>query len=52
MCYHVYVIMQVKDPQLSVVRVGHRVPVAGFCLSLYNLHVLYENADMIKQINN
>ena len=40
MCYHVYVIMHVKDPQLSVVRVGHRVPLVGFCLSLYVLHVL------------
>ena len=23
MCYHIYVMMHVKDPQLSVVRVGH-----------------------------
>ena len=35
MCYHVCVIMHVKDSQLSVVRVGHHVPLAGFCLFLY-----------------
>ena len=34
MCYHVYVIMHVKYPSLSVVRVGHFVPLAGFCPSL------------------
>ena len=39
MCYCVCVIMHVKDPQLSVVRVGHCVPL-GFCLSLYDLHAL------------
>ena len=48
MCYHVYVTMHVKDPQLPAVRVGHRVPLAGFCLSLYNLHVLNSN-NMIKK---
>ena len=40
MCYHVYVIMHVKDTDLSVVRDGHCVPLAGFCLSLYSLHML------------
>ena len=40
MCYYVCVIMHVKDPQLSVVRVGHCVPLAGFCLSLCDLHAL------------
>ena len=35
MCYHVYVTMHVKDPLLSVVRVGNCVPLAGFSLSLY-----------------
>ena len=28
MCYHVYMIMHVKDPQLFLVRVGHGVLVA------------------------
>ena len=41
-CYYVHVIMQIKDPELSVVqvRVGHRVLLAGFCLPLFNLHLL------------
>ena len=39
MCYHVCVIMHVKDPYVYFVRVGHRVPLAGFCLSIYGLHV-------------
>ena len=29
MCYHVYMIMHVKDPKLSVVRERHHVPLAG-----------------------
>ena len=33
MSYHVYVIIHVKDPDLSVVRVGHCAPLAGLCLS-------------------
>ena len=49
-CYHVYVIMRVKDIQLSVVRVGHFFALADFCLSLYGQHVL--NRDVIMtQIN-
>ena len=40
MCYHVYVTMHVEDSWLSTVGVGHRVLLAGFCLSLYGLHVL------------
>ena len=40
MCYYVCVIMQVKDHKLSVITIGHCVPLAGFCLSLYSLHVL------------
>ena len=32
--------MHAKDPQLSVVRVGHRVPLMDFCLSLDGMHVL------------
>ena len=48
MCYHVCMIIHVKDPQLSVVRVGHRVPLAGFCLSLYGLHVLNRVVNMIQ----
>ena len=50
MCYHVYVIMHVKDPWLSFVRVGYHVPLASFCLSLYSLHVLNRDVNMI-QIN-
>ena len=34
MCYHICVIIRVKDPWLSVVRVGHRFLLADFCLSL------------------
>ena len=48
MCYHVYMILHVKDPLLSVVGVGHRVPLAGFCLSLYSLHVLNRDVNMIQ----
>ena len=40
MCCHVYVIMHVKDLLLSVIKVGHRVLLADFCLSLYVLLVL------------
>ena len=50
MCYHVPVIMHVKDLKLSVVRVGHHVQLAGFCLSLYSLHVLNTNVDIIQSI--
>ena len=32
--------MVITNVQLSVVRVGHCVPLAGFCLSLYDLHAL------------
>ena len=32
MCYNVYVIMHVKDSQLSVIRVGHYILLAGVCL--------------------
>ena len=39
-CYHAFMIKYVKAPQLSVIRVRHCVPVAGFCLSLNSLHVL------------
>ena len=31
MCYHVYVIMHVKDPELSVIRVGHCVQLICLC---------------------
>ena len=48
MCYHLYVIMIVKDSQFSVVRVGHCVLLAGFCLSLYDLHVLNRDVNMIQ----
>ena len=48
MCYHVYVITHVKDPELSVVRLGHRVKLAGFCLSLNCLHVLNMDVNIIQ----
>ena len=37
-----------EDLLLSVVRVGHCVPVAGFCLSLYNLHMPNREVTLIK----
>ena len=48
MCHYVCVIMHIKDPYLSVVRVGHCVPLAGFCLSLYDLHALNRDVNMIQ----
>ena len=45
----VYVIIHVKDLRLSVVRVGHRVLVAVFCLSLYLLPVLNCDVDANNQ---
>ena len=52
MCYHVYVTMQhVKDLQLSVVRVGHHVPLAGFCQALHSLHVLNRGVNMMQSFN-
>ena len=47
-CYHVCVIKHVKDPYLSVVRVSHWFPIAGFFLSLYSLIVLNMNIDIIQ----
>ena len=44
-CYHVYVIMHVKDSKLSVVIVGHRHLVAGFCLFLLVYSLLVPNRD-------
>ena len=40
--------MHEEDPKLSVVRVGHRVPLAGLCLSLYSLHMLNRDVNMIQ----
>ena len=37
--------MHVKDPQVFVIRGGLYVPVAGFWLSLDNLHVLTRDVD-------
>ena len=51
MYYHVYSIMQVKDSLLSVVRVGYRVPLEGFYLSLYVLHMLNSDVNMIQTKN-
>ena len=51
MCYHVYVIMHVNDPWISVGKIGHGVLSAGLRLSLYSLHVLNRDVNMI-QLNN
>ena len=51
MCCHVYMIKHVKHPYLSIVRVGHSVPLAGFCLPLCSLHVLNRDFSMIQPIN-
>ena len=48
----VYVIMHIKDPSLSVVRVVHGVPLAGLCRFLYRLHALNRDVDMIKTKTN
>ena len=48
MCNHASVIMHVKDPLLSVIRVGHCVPSAGLFLSLYSLHVLNRDVNLIQ----
>ena len=45
------IIRHVKYPQLSIIRVGHCVPLAGFCLSLYRLHVLQNVNETDKHIN-
>ena len=49
--YDVHVIIYVKDPHLFVVREGHHIPVPGFCVSQYSLHVLNKDVDIIKQAN-
>ena len=38
--------MYVKDPYLFVIRVEHRVSLAGFCLSLFSLHMLNRDVKM------
>ena len=50
MYYHSYVIMHVK---LSIVRVGHHVPVAGFYLFLNtsSLHTLNKDFNVVQLIN-
>ena len=48
MCYHVYVIMHVKDPYLCVIGVGHCVMLADFCFPLYSLQVLYKDVNIIQ----
>ena len=50
-CKHVYEMMNVKDPQLSVARVGHCVSLAGFCLYLHSLHVLNGDVKMMQSVN-
>ena len=46
-CYDIYLIMHVKDPKLSAIRVGNQVPLTAFCLSLYSLHILNRDVNMI-----
>ena len=46
MYYHAYMIMHVKDPPLSVVILGYRIPLVGFYLSLDSLHVLSRDVNM------
>ena len=41
-------IMHVKDPKISVVKIGHCDLLAGFCMSLYSLHVLNWDVNMIQ----
>ena len=51
MCYPVCVIMYVQDRKLSARRVGHCVPFGGFCLSLYSLHMLNSDVNIIQTKN-
>ena len=48
MYYLVYVIMRVKGPYLSVVRVEHCTSLPVFYLSLHGLHVLDRDVNMIQ----
>ena len=48
MCYHIYVLMHVKDPQLYVIKVEHCVPLAGVPISLY---VLNRDVNMVQSFN-
>ena len=48
MYYHV--IMHVEDPWLSVIRLGHCVPLVGFWLFLYSLHMLDRDVNVIQKI--
>ena len=47
MCYHSIVIIHVENPKVTVIRERHRVPLAGSCLSLYSLHVLNRDVNII-----
>ena len=46
LCYHVW--DNSCDRSLAVVRVGHRVQLEGFCLSLHSLHVLNWDVNRIQ----
>ena len=46
-----FVIMHENDPQLFVIKVRHRVPVASFWLSLYGLPVLNRDVNTMQSIN-
>ena len=46
-CFIMPAITHVKDPQLYIGTVGYHVPLTGFCLSLYNLHVLNRDVKII-----
>ena len=47
MFYHARVTMHVRDPQLFIIKIGHRVMLAGLCLSLYTLEAVINVVDMI-----
>ena len=51
LCYHIYVIMHVKDSQQFLVRVGQCVPVAGFSLFLYSIPVMIVHGQDIKTLS-
>ena len=52
MCCHVYVVMHVKDSDLSVIRVGQIVLLTGFCLPLYSIHMLNKDVNMLQTMYN
>ena len=51
MCYYVYVVVHIKDPQSLFVRAGHCVPVTGFYLVLNSINVHKLDLNTVKQTN-